>query len=351
MELQLDDIALKQLQTLQKDLTLSRKQYIKVTVLIMLHQGHSVLTISSSLGIDDNTVYRHAKAYQKVGLQVYLKNNFVAYQGKLTKEQLKQLDAHLQEYVYATTYQICEWILETFGVKYTPTGLRPLLHRLGFRYKRTRIVPCKADEKAQQAFLENTLPEMLKNVKQGKAQLYYSDGAHPTHNTVSGNGWIKKGVSVEFPANTGRKRVNINAAINAKNPTELVYDLPEMVNAQSTQRLCEQLLAKHPNQMIYVVCDNARYNRNKMLLEWVADKPIELVYLPPYSPNLNVIERLWRHMREKVLKWEYFEHFEEFRQKIYDFISNLKPHEKALKSLMRLNFQTVGGYSYYSQSN
>lgn len=156
---------------------------------------------------------------------------------------------------------------------------------------------------------------------------------------------------MEFPANTGRKRVNINAAINALQSTEIVYDLPERINAQSTQRLCEQLLEKHPNQVVYVICDNARYNRNKQLLEWIADKLIELVYLPPYSPNLNVIERLWRHLRQQVLKWEYFERFEEFRQKIHDFISNLKPYEQELESLMTLNFKTVGGYSFYSQCN
>lgn len=168
MEIQLDDIALKRLRGLQKDLTLSRKQYIKVTVLVMLHQGHTVLTVASSLGIDDNTVYRHVKSFQKVGLQAYLKNNFVAYQGKLTEEQLAQLDSHLQEYIYATTYQICDWIAKTFGIKYTPTGLRPLLHRLGFCYKKTRIVPCKVDEKAQQRFLKSHYPSCLKKSKTAK---------------------------------------------------------------------------------------------------------------------------------------------------------------------------------------
>lgn len=352
MKLQLTDTELDKLRDLQRSSTLSRRQYIKVTILVMLHEGLSVEQVRIFLGIDENTVYRHVGRFREVGIQRYMNDNFVAYQGKLSEEQLEQLDEHLQGRVYATVHLICDWIWHTFGVHYTPSGLRPLLHRLGFRYKQTRTFPSKADEQKQQTFLEETLPTLLEEVRAGKAQLYYSDGVHPTHNTVPGRGWIKKGVSVELPANTGRKRVNINAAINAISPTEAVYDLTDRVNAQSTQWLCEQLLDKHPDKQIFVICDNARYNRNRYLTEWLKDKPIELVYLPPYSPNLNLIERLWRHMRQKVLRWEYFSKYEEFRHCIHNFISNLEPYRKDLESLMTLNFRTVGGCSYYySQTN
>lgn len=82
MKLKLSYSELEHLQELQKDTALNRKQYIKVTVLVMLHQGH--MTVASSLGINDNTVYRHVKAYKKVDIQVYLSDKFVAYRGKLS---------------------------------------------------------------------------------------------------------------------------------------------------------------------------------------------------------------------------------------------------------------------------
>ena len=63
----------------------------------------------------------------------------------------------------------------------------------------------------------------------------------------------------------------------------------------------EQLLAAHSSKArIYVVCDNARYYKNKELREWLADKPICQVFLPPYSPNLNLIERLWKYLCQKI---------------------------------------------------
>lgn len=76
----------------------------------------------------------------------------------------------------------------------------------------------------EESFLEEQLTDILQEVEDQKAHLYYSDGVHPTHQTQTGYGWIKKGKDYELPANTGRKRVNINACINAKSLTDVVYN-------------------------------------------------------------------------------------------------------------------------------
>ena len=64
----------------------------------------------------------------------------------------------------------------------------------------------------------------------------------------------------------------------------------------------EQLLTAHPDKArIYVICDNARYYKNKELRTWLADKPLCQVFLPPYSPNLNLMERFWKYLRQKII--------------------------------------------------
>ena len=194
----------------------------------MLYQGYEVSMIESALGIDDNTIYRYEKAYKKVGLKKYLEDGYITYYGKLTKVQLKELDAHLEEYCYGDAQSICHYIEEKFGVKYTPTGIVPLLHRLGYEYKQTKVVPSKAEEAAQVEFLEEVLPDLLEEQKSGKAVVYYADGCHPTHNTTKSKGWIKRGKSFELPANSGRKRVNINAAIHASDPLSWFMILPRV---------------------------------------------------------------------------------------------------------------------------
>ena len=171
--------------------------------------------------------------------------------------------------------------IETFWNKLHALGNARPVHRLGFVYKQTKGVPSKADEERQLEFLEEELPVLLEKVESGDAVVYYADGCHPTHNTKTGRGWIRKGQDFEIDCNSGRKRVNINAAVNALKPEHLVYDIADSINAQSTQRLCRKLLRKHPGKKIYLICDNARYNRNKALQEWAKDQRIEFVFLPP----------------------------------------------------------------------
>ena len=285
----------------------------------MLYKEVSVSDIQDFLGIDDNTIYRYVKAYQKVGLQSYLKDGYIPYSGKLAEEQERQLSAHLIEHCYPDAKSICAYVEQEYGVRYTPSGIVPLLHRLGFVYKRTKVVPSKAKEEEQIAFLNQTLPNLLDQADKGEAVVYFSDGCHPTHNTKSSRGWIKAGQDFEVDCNSGRRRVNINAAVNALKPEHLVYDIADTINAQSTRRLAQKLLRKHPRKTIYLICDNARYNRNKMLQQWAKEKRIEFVFLPAYSPNLNLIERLWRLLRSKAINSIYYEKYQEFRQSIIPF--------------------------------
>ena len=351
MKIELNTEQLFELRKIQQKPGLHRRRYIKVTVIIMLYQGYEVKMIESALGIDDNTIYRYEKAYKKVGLKKYIENGYIPYSGKLRKDQLRLLDEHLEENCYADSKSICQFIEDEFEVKYTHTGLIPLLHRLGYEYKQTKVVPGKADEETQLAFLEEVLPALLEEQKAGQAVVYYSDGCHPTHNTIKSKGWIKRGKTFEIQANSGRKRVNINAAINALEPTKLVYDIANSVHAQSTQKLCELLLKKHRKKTIYLICDNARYNRNKTLQEWAKDKRITFIFLPPYSPNLNLIERLWRYLKQKIINSIYFEKYDDFKNEIIGFLENLKNYKSDLESLLTLNFKTVGGSSLYSQYN
>ena len=152
-------------------------------------------------------------------------------------------------------------------------------------------MPCQADAAAQTAFLTDTLVPLLEAAEAGKAVVYFADAAHPTHNTRATHVWTQTGKERPLLTVSGRERVNLNAALNAHCPTQVHLDETDCVNAQSAQRLYEKILAAHPEGPVYVVCDNARYYQNKALTEWLADKRLVQVFLPPYSPNLNLIER------------------------------------------------------------
>ena len=349
MKYELDSKDYKRLKQLQKKVTLSRRRYRKITVLIMLHQGYEIELIEAALGLDDNTIRRYWEGYLDKGINTYLSDHYVPYSGKLTEEQEGLLSNHLEDHLYQDVKPIIKLVQQEFGVSYSISGMRDLLHRLGFVYKQTKAVPSRAEEQGQQAFLQAVLPPLIEEAQSGKAVVYYADGTHPTHNTKTGRGWIRKGQEFPIDCNSGRKRVNVNAAINALKPEHLVYDIANSVNAQSTKRLAQQLLKKHRQKTIYLICDNARYNRNKMLQQWASDKRVEFIFLPPYSPNLNLIERLWRLMRKEVINSVYYDTYSKFKEGIIDFLDNTKSYKPELRRLLSLNFRTVEGASFYSQ--
>jgi len=203
-----------------------------------------------------------------------------------------------------------------------------------------KAVPGKADRAAQEKFLEE-LEKKLSESPETSA-LYYADGVHPQHNTHCSYGWIKKGQVKEIKTNTGRKRVNINGVVNAHDPTDVVIQESESVNAQSTIAMLTKLEEQNPDlEKIYVVADNARYYRCNLVNEFLDTSKVEIIFLPPYSPNLNLIERLWRFLKKIVLYNKYYEKFADFRRAILLFFRNIKDYKKQLESLMTLKFHTI----------
>ncbi len=119
-----------------------------------------------------------------------------------------------------------------------------LLNRLGFVYKKTKLVPGKADPVKQQKFIQEY--EKLKEQMKPKYELLFMDGVHPQHNPISSYGWIPKGQEKEVPTNTGRKRININGAKNIKNYDVIARQDPT-INAQSTILLFQEIEHAYPS--------------------------------------------------------------------------------------------------------
>ena len=126
------------------------------------------------------------------------------------------------------------WVKERWGVCYTASGMAAVLRRRGYVYKKPKLVPGKADATAQEAFVEKY--EKLKQDKAEDDPIYFMDATHPPHNPVLGQGWIKRGTRRLIKSNTGRRRLNINGAIDVQRlSAEIRFD--ETINAASTLSL------------------------------------------------------------------------------------------------------------------
>ena len=135
--------------------------------------------------------------------------------------------------------------------------------------------------------------------------------------------------------------MNLNAALNTCCPTQVHPDETDRVDADSTQRRYQKLLLAHPEGPVYVVCDNARYYRNKSVVAWLADKRLMQVFLPPYSPNLNLMERFWKFLRQKIIDPHFYRTKGAFQTAVLHFFHRLDEYGEELASLLTRNFHVL----------
>ena len=167
------------------------------------------------------------------------------------------------------------------------------------------------------------------------------DGVHPQHNTIASYGWIKKGQTKYLKTNNGRKRTNINGALNLATK-ELFYVEDERINSQTMINLLKIILSKQEKGKIYIVLDNARYYHSKIVKEFLElHSRIILMFLPPYSPNLNIIERLWKILKKNVVHNKFYLKFCDFRNAVIEFLDSKVWANVQFQKTLTDNFQII----------
>ena len=315
----------------------------RIKAVLLYDDGWTPQQIAKALLISDQAVRNHIDDYR---ISAKLKPESGGSEEQLSEKQSAQLEAHLREYTYLYVKDIVAYVSVTFGVLYTVPGMRTWLQRHGFSYKKPAVVPGKANKERQQEWL--TAYEKLRQGLPGDETICFIDGVHPTHNVQPAYGWIKKGVRKEIPTNTGRSRINLSGAIDIISHNVLIHE-DQTLNAESTIRFFQKIEEAYPcKRKIHVFCDNASYYRNKAVRRHLETSKIVLHFLPPYSPNLNPIERLWKWMKERVVYNTYYEHFEDFKTAVMGFFAVLStlaeksPLGQSLRSRVRDKFRPIG---------
>jgi transposase len=305
----------------------------RIKVIFLLDKGYSSTKISEILLIDLDTITKWKKAFEKKSsLYQWFESDYKAYKGKLTDSELKQVSDFVEENLITDSKKVSSFIKETFDKTYSKSAICKLLGRLGFSYKNTVLVPSKYDASSQESFNELYL-SLLENLSSDDA-IGFVDGVHPQHNTKSSKAWIKKGCTKEIKSNSGRQRININGFYNAETQ-EIIWQEDEKLNKESTISFFKKVESFYKDKSrVYLIVDNAKYYRNKDVLEYIDGSKLELIFLPTYSPNLNLIERLWKLLRKKVINNKYYEKFKDFRNAIYDFFDSAKYMKPELLSFI-----------------
>jgi transposase len=318
----------------------------RMNALLLLDDGWAAERVAAALFIDAETVREHRQLYQTAGVTGVERLKYEGSEPALTPEQLKALGAELDTRLYVTAKAVCAFVARTFGVTYTAHAMAKLLKRLGFVYKMPKSVPAKANEEIQRQFVAEVLGPLMAAANDDKP-LYFVDGTHPSYTAHAAYGWIRKGETRELKSNHGRQNININGALSWPG-REFVHRQTGRITSAEMILLFEDLRARHPTaSAIRVVLDNARYNHSKELKAWLAcdDCRVELIHLPAYAPNLNLIERFWRLFKKTAIYNEYFPTFAEFRAAVEGFFARLDDYRNEIESLITDKFHFIGKFN------
>jgi transposase len=276
---------------------------LRMSVLCLVELGYPREDVSLQSGISTKSVKRIIQLYNRSGLDGIRKLHYRGPKSRIEPYR-SSIESSFTVQPPRTSNEAAARIEELTGIKLSPGRALAFMKRIGMKCLKMGHIPAKADSDKQRAFYEETLKPLIEGAKAGACHLFYMDAAHFTLCPFVCMVWCFARVFLK--ATAGRNRINVLGAINAT-----THQLETVVNttyitASEVVELLQSLAVKYAGLPIHVVLDNARYQHCALVIEQAKTLNIQLVFLPAYSPNLNIIERLWKYLRENILHGKYY---------------------------------------------
>lgn len=308
----------------------------RIKAVLAFDDGFSYSEIARILLLDDETIGRHIDDYKR---EKKLSTANGGSNGKLTDKETRELTDHLHNITYLYVKDICQYVQQQYGKIFSVSGMTKWLHANDFCYKKPHAVPAKANRDLQKKFIKYY--RRLKGKAGKKEPIYFADSVHPQHQTQLAYGWILKGERKEIATTSGQKRLNFIGGI-CLNGYRFTYKQVDTVDAYNICQFLWKLRQANPGKFkVHVIWDNAPYHRSDEVKKWAKELGIKLHYLPPYSPNLNPAERVWKLMHESVRYNKYYGKFSEFTDATIEFFKNIGKKKCILRERITDNFQIL----------
>jgi len=309
----------------------------RIKAVLLNCEGWTQKQIAQALRIRYETVQDHLNDYQRLKK---LKPENGGSKGHLSLEQTEELIEHLEVTTYLKSAFICAYVAQNFGVNFTVSGMTKWLVQHNFSYKMPKGTPAKADPERQKDFIAQY--QKLVRETPEEEPIEFVDAVHPTMATKVTQGWIRKGTNKPIATTASRTRMNLLGSLNLETMTVTIAP-HDTIDGKAMRKHFECLRNKYPRApRIHLITDRGSYNVSAETKKAALEFGVVLYPLPPYSPNLNPIERLWKVMNEQVRNNRVFNNAQEFRKAILEFFTHTWP-EIALSMVDRINdnFQTL----------
>jgi transposase len=303
--------------------------------------GRTSREVADLLGVNPRQVRKWLRLFRTQGLEALCTLQYQGSTGRLRPAQIERLQQQVATGRFLAARQIADWIAQTFHVAYTDRGVRNLLHRIGASYHRATGFFWKADPDKQEEFVRK-YEQQKKGADGQKTRRYFVDACHPVWGVeMLYYCWLLVGQRFLVGVGGGRKRLNLLGAYCPEDQEYLDIRLSrDNINSQQFVNLLRLLRERHPRTEKFILyLDNARYYHTEVVKEWLARHPeFHLEPLPAYSPNLNLIERLWKFLRKKAFTcWH--KTFEDMEAAVSAVLDHLEGYREELETLMTERFQ------------
>jgi len=237
------------------------------------------------------------------------------------------------------TINEAKWRIETMtGISRSPSQVRAFMKRHGLRYIKTGHIPANADTGKQQQWMKTTLEPAIEEAQNGECHPLFMDASHFIPEPFICALWCVARLFIK--ASSGRNRINVLGAVDAITKQVITLNNTTFINAETIIAFLKQLRKVYVDLPLKIVLDNARYQHCKLVENAARELGITLLFLPSYSPNLNIIERLWKFTKEKILYAKYYETPTLFHHAITGFFQTInQEYNDDLKNLLTLKFQ------------
>jgi transposase len=324
---------------------LDRRVYQRLTAVLLIAEGKSRQEVAHLLGIGLSQLGEWLRLYRNKGVDALCTLHYKGDPGKLTPSQVARLKEEVSTGCFRNSEQIRHWLEDSFGVRYSPSGVKDLLRRVGVSYHKVTGFLWKADPDKQKEFLAKHRRQKAQARRAGPTtRRYYVDACHPIWGLdLVYSCWLLLGQRFLVGMGSGRKRLNILGAYCPDDQEYLDLRLTrDNINGEQFVNLLRLLRERHPEVKRFILyLDNAKYYDKPVVQEWLRRHPqFHLEPVPPYSPNLNLIERLWKFLRQKALcRWH--KTFEAMQQAVAQVLDHLDQYRDELATLMVEEFHII----------
>jgi transposase len=309
--------------------------------------GGSNLLIGSICDLHYNSVGQWLQRYQNEGIEALFENHYGHQESALQIHQAGILASFRQQAPVSSNEAVAR-IQALTHITRSPTSVRNWMHKNGLKFRKMGHLPAKVNVSKQAQWLEQQLTPVIEKAKKGQCHLFFMDAAHfvPPGGPVNPYlcaVWCLARLFIKAPA--GRQRLNVVGAVQAITKQIVTLCNDTYVNGEVIAQFLRKLRAEFADLPLVIVLDNARYQHCQFIEQLAKELGIELLFLPPYSPNLNIIERLWKMTKKHCLYAKYYENFNLFSSAITKGLNSFS--QEQLEQTLTLKFQTFENAQFY----